>query len=65
MSSRAKTDGAYNIRRALRHATPAHTSGQRDPVPLAGTGPGTYMLIAAVVGEFCTVPVELPSFEVE
>jgi hypothetical protein len=32
---------------------------------VTGTGPGTYMLIAAVVGEFCTVPVELQSFEVE
>jgi len=32
---------------------------------VTGTGPGTYMLIAAVTGESCTVPVGLRSLEVE
>jgi hypothetical protein len=32
---------------------------------VTGTGPGTYLLIAAVTGESCTVPVEVQSFEVE
>jgi hypothetical protein len=32
---------------------------------VTGTGPGTYLLLAAVTGESCTVPVELQSFEIE